>query len=95
METLGLPGRGTGRVLCPGGDKTPACSRRAAAGIQAPVPRLSSPAGGTKCPEVAERRASVKAETSGLAPGLDCRPPLRWWVGKAANPLTVLGRPLL
>lgn len=38
METLGLPGRGTGRVLCPGGDKTPACSRRAAAGIQAPRP---------------------------------------------------------
>lgn len=48
-------------------------------------PRLSFPAGGTKRPEVAERRASVKAETSGLAPGLDRRPALRLQVGKGGQ----------
>ena len=47
--------------------------------------RLSFPAGGTKCPEVAERRASVKAETSGLAPGLDRRPSPRLQVGKGGQ----------
>lgn len=48
-------------------------------------PCLSSPAGGTKRPEVAERRASVKAETSGLAPGLDRRPSPRLQVGKGGQ----------
>lgn len=50
-----------------------------------PRPRLSFPAGGTKCPEVAERRASVKAKTSGLAPGLDRRPSPRLQVDKGGQ----------
>lgn len=62
------------------------------------VPRRA----GTKCPEVAERRASVKAETSRLAPGLDRRPSPRLQVGKGGQapagacppPLSAWGRSL-
>lgn len=53
-----------------------------------------STSGGGASGKVAGRRAPVKAEMNELAPGLDCRPPSRWRVGKAANPLTVLGRRL-
>lgn len=55
---------------------------------------ILSTSGGEASGKVAGRRAPVKAEMNGLAPGLDRCPPSRWWVGKAANPLTVLGRRL-
>ena len=96
-----FPGRKTGGIFVTGREQK-ACPFSESGGryTNPRPPSFVLRRAGTKCPEVAERRASVKAETSRLAPGLDRHPSPRLQVGKGGQspvgaclpPLSAWGR---